>query len=538
MLFAHAFSEVYIRVQQQQLKVADTWKDLIEKQAPTVLVQIASRILVHANDKESIEEKAYNLSALSTFSTIHFLDFLKDEIEDAIEKRLSGVGNVMDYFGSSMIATAHVLAALRKRVALCPVPSPRNQEESRKKNAKLSKFTQFFAGADFMKGESLVSIKASILEGSFYTSMLRDMRAYIFPHTLAPEKNGYLDYIPLMFTFQSTYFERCLPPQWLFDITLWIMLIFLVDEYMEANVVGFSPREMEEFKAELEKIHPSPDPRLSIVKVRQLPSIDPIEPARDVSRLDSAISPSIQKALSIFFTWATWVMQWDRFANATSTDMNDLRSEIKNYLLFHVHQIEDNIRFAEQQERLPTERCSGSSMEKFMSPRTGYPRWQHTVGGGHASAPISLAFASCCMGSWVRKGKNAWSSVFQRMLAYETNIHVAAYLRMYNDYASVPRDADECNLNSVNFPEFWDELKDVMAEDRDQALSRTKASLLELAHHEKAMADLIAAKFFASLDAEGTKEADLVAACMRVYFRAGEIFSDLYLTRDITNWVK
>lgn len=58
---------------------------------------------------------------------------------------------------------------------------------------------------------------------------------------------------------------------------------------------------------------------------------------------------------------------------------------------------------------------------------------------------------TCYIGSWIRGGKDGWSSVAQRMIAYELNAHIAAYCRIYNDYGSIARDAKEGNLNSINF---------------------------------------------------------------------------------------
>jgi len=515
----------------------------MQQQAPVILVQMASRILVRQEHLTKgycdgvLEVKAYEALALLAYQGIPFFDLLGDDIQEALDDRRKSLSiDGSQYNNLSSVKKYYVLAAVESSAG----PRSMLDEQAISNNSgiatKLSKFCGYFASADFMNGESLISIKLSILEASFYTAMLKAMRTDIFPQTLAEEKNKYLEYIPPPFTFQSTYFERCVPPQWLFDIMLWSMFIFLVDEFMEANVIYFSPSELKAFKAQLESIHPDPDPSLSVIKT---PQLSHVESTRYLDSEWLALTPRVQEAVSVLHAWASWVTNWDPLSNATAVDMQEFRSEIKKYLLYHVHQVEDSAALAAQQGRTLMQRNPGSRIVRFQKARTAYTTWTHTVGGGHISAPVSLAMAACYMGSWARKGHEGWSSIMQRMVAHETNIHVAAYCRMYNDYGSLSRDADECNLNSVNFPEFWVDVEEGGSDEQYQKIYHDlKAELLEVAKHERLMANIMAEKFYASLSAENTSEAALIASCMRVYFRSGEVFSDMYLTRDVTNNVK
>lgn len=542
MSFAQAYADLNLKVFEGRLKVPSDSNQLMEEHAPIVLIQMASLILVHQEDAVEIDDegfknKTYETLALLAYQGIPFFDLLKEDIQQAIDDRRKILNSDLSHYeGLPSETQAYVLAALSGT----PVKRPTLNEDAELRNLqtveKLSKFSAYFASVDYLKGEPLVSIKASILEGSFYTALLKMMRTDIFPQTSAKERNKYLEYIPPMFTIESTYHERCIPPQWLFDNMLWSMFIFLVDEFIEANVIFFSPLELKTFKGAIERIHPDPDPSMSVIRVPQLSHAKSTQP-RDLGSSD--FTPAVAAAVSVLYAWASWVTNWDRLANASSVDMQELRSEIKKYLLYHVHQIEDNAALALQQGRTLTERQPGSRIVCFKKARTSYTTWTHTVGGGHISAPISIAVAACYMGSWVRQGKDCWSSVMQKMLVHEINIHVSAYCRMYNDYGSLSRDAEECNLNSVNFPEFWVNLKeDAIGDEYQKVYQNLKAQLLEVAKHERVMADIVAEKFYDSLEAEGTPEAALFASCMRVYFRACELFSDMYLTRDVTNSVK
>ena len=95
---------------------------------------------------------------------------------------------------------------------------------------------------------------------------------------------------------------------------------------------------------------------------------------------------------------------------------------------------------------------------------------------------------------------------------------------MYNDYGSITRDLEERNLNGVNFPEFF---ADVL--DQDSA----KATLLDAAKYERQCAVDSAEILLRDLRAEGVA-GKKIAGCLRVYVAAGDQFSDMYVTRDVT----
>ena len=327
------------------------------------------------------------------------------------------------------------------------------------------------------------------------------------------------------------------------------LCISFVDEYMESVVALFSDADLRQLKAGLGKIHPNPDPSKSVIRNPRLPSA--MDNDQTSQESDGVSSAPVDRALQVLYRWCTYVLNWDQLKNASATDLNDFRFHLKTYLLSHIHQLEDNARFAAQLGRDRSKRYPDSPLAKFKTPRTSYTTWLHTVGGYHISAPVSLAFAACYMGSWLRNGsknrrtdalENGWKTPMQAMLAYETNIHVAAYCRIYND-CSTQRDAEECNLNSVNFPEFWADAPARLAEQTDadyqMALEKhLKGKLREIGQHEREMADLVAARFYKSLQEEGTEAGARIAQAMRIYFRSGELFSDMYLSRDVTNSIK
>lgn len=249
------------------------------------------------------------------------------------------------------------------------------------------------------------------------------------------KKDRYFNYIPALWLFTSTRGRIFLPPDMMFDMMIRSMLIFLVDEYMESNVTDFSQDELQNLKSFIESIHPEND--LS----RANPRIPGFMQGENISNNTSAAkgtslndsdhlathpeSGRLKAAISVFRNFAIRIMDWPHACNAASHDLLELRSETKRYILYHIVQIEDNIRFAAQSDHK-----SGKDV-KFSTPRTPHHVWAHTIGAGHVSGPFSFAFAVYCIGGGVRGGKDCFKGLRQKLDAYNMNAHIGAYCRLY-----------------------------------------------------------------------------------------------------------
>ena len=506
---------------------------------PIVVVQILAKIISSQNDdgswgpQDSADSTAYAVLALNTVINLPYLQALKVETQYALEQGRQALGLMRDLrikplyprfsrgdAEPSVILEAYSLAAMEK------APTEHSSSEkttmiAEKQTQEVLKFSNYFSSLHYMKGESYFMIKATILEGTFYIPLLKSRRDEIFPATNAKEKDKYFNYIPPLWLFASTLGKIFLPPDMMIDMMIRSMFIFLVDEYMESNVTDFSPDELQKLKGFIETIHPANDPSRSNPRVPGFLQGDNTNTQNGTNATNGAApnlahpeSDRLEAAISVFRTFATRVMDWPHARNAASNDLLELRSELKNYLLYHIVQIEDNARFAAQPDHKP-----GKTV-KFTTPRTPYHIWAHTIGAGHVSGPFSFAFALCCIGGGVRKGKDCFTGVRQKLHAYRTNAHIGAYCRLYNDYGSVARDREERNLNSINFPEFFthdsndDDDGAESSEDATQEAT-AKAMLREAAEYERKCAVESAEPLLKELDAE-SEEGGLVANCLRV----------------------
>lgn len=534
MLFAESFAEMH-RLSECGSLVLSSGK-VIQEHASIAIVQILGRILSAQNNDGSwgrhgcAETTAYALLTLLAISSLPYVYALELEIRYAVAKGRQALSLMHDdwakphclwvrkvAYGSGKLSEAYSLAAMKKPLAEY-VCSEQTRALMVKQGQKILTYSKFFSSLDHLTKEPLFMIKASVIEGTLYQSSLNTMRIGIFPQTSTKENDKYLDYIPVMWTLSSTCSNLFSPPEYLLDMMILSMFIFLVDEYMESNVAQFSKDELATFRESLRNIELENDGNDT--------AVDSYSEVTPMNRL--------QAAISVLRAFATAIMKYPRVIDASASDKLELRSEMKNYILYHITQLEDNARLAQQEHQPGTN-------TKFATPRTSYQTWVHTIGAGHISGPFSFAFFMCSMGGSSRRGgADCFAHVKQKLMAYRTNAHYGTFCRMYNDYGSIARDREERNLNSVNFPEFFVDIPDNNS-DLNWAEAKAKATLLNAAEFERRCAAESAEILFRDLEAESGASsggAKQVADCLRVYLKCGEQFSDMYLTRDVTNRVK
>lgn len=334
-----------------------------------------------------------------------------------------------------------------------------------------------------------------------------------------------------MWILSSTGRKMYAPPEYLFDMMVLSMFIFLVDEYMESTVAHFSEDEFVVFEAALREIHPITTSSLMNPSLPGFqPGLNELATAKGASDAHYS-SPGVQAAVLVFRSFASAVIEYPHVSSASQSELVELRSEMQSYLLYHIVQGEDNARLMKQEH-------DPHQITRFQTPRTSYASWLHTIGAGHISGPFSFVFFQCLIGGSVRGGADCFSTVKQKLMAFNMNGHIGAFSRMYNDYGSVLRDRDEQNLNSINFPEFFfSHRRGTNSTNSSTALDESKETLLAAAQYERKCATDSAEVLFQELETEGAA-GRTIALYLKIYLGTCEHFADMYLTRDVTNRVK
>lgn len=510
-------------------------KEYIQR-TPIVLVQMLAKLISSQNNNGSwgvdsdLETTTFAVLAIISISSLSYTHVLADEIQETLTKAGASLKLLRDNIPTpdekanhstiESITEAYSLVAMKRLQENGSTLFPINRDSVLA--TKVSRFAKWFSNTDYLNGEPSFMIKVSILEASFYRPILQDLRTKVFPQTNSKEGDKYMEYIPIMWVIPSTRRQLFLSPEYILDMLVLSMWIFLVDECMESNVIQFSANEFAQFRSTM-GVHSAPDRGkendLTVQSLTESPAIGKEPP----------LSHRLEAAISVFTRFIIDVLAYSHVENSSLSDRFELRLETVKYLLYHIEQLEENIRFSKQQH------VPGRNT-KFLTPRMPYHTWVHTVGAGHVSGPFAFAFLTCLLGGSVRKGRDCFGSVTQKLIAFKMNSHIGSFCRIYNDYGSVSRDREEFNINSINFPEFFpDHLENEAA--THQGDKEAKKALLKAGVFERKCAIDTSQILCKDLEAEG-EEGKRVSDAIQIYMGGCEQFSDMYLTRDVTNTVK
>lgn len=534
------FSESIIRLDQRlsQDETLPATKEYIRR-APIVLIQMVAKLISSQNEDGSwgidgdVETTTFAILAIISISSFSYTHVLADEILEALAKAGDALTLLKDGISSPNenvnrttvggISEAYLLTALKRlrKDGTGLFPNDRDSALA----TKVSRFAKWFSNTDYLNGEPSFMIKVSILEASFYKPILQDLRTKVFPQTNTKEGDKYMEYIPIMWVIPSTCRKLFLSPEYILDMLVLSMWIFLVDEYMESNVIHFSADEFAQFRNAMGELSASDREEIDF-GVKQTTE----SPAKTKDL--SPRSTRLEGAISVFTQFMDDVLGYSNVCNASLSDRFELRLETVKYLLYHITQSEDNIRFSKQQH-------APGRNTKFLTPRMPYHTWVHTIGAGHVSGPFAFAFLTCLLGGSVRKGCDCFGTITQKLIAFKMNSHIGSFCRIYNDYGSVSRDREEFNINSINFPEFFSANDQLERDDEtwQHEEKKAKEALLEAGVFERKCAIETSKILYKALGADG-EEGERISDSIRVYMGGCEQFSDMYLTRDVTNRVK
>lgn len=204
------------------------------------------------------------------------------------------------------------------------------------------------------------------------------------------------------------------------------------------------------------------------------------------------------------------ILNHPHIQNASQYDKDYLSQELHAYLRTQVGQGVNNESLRSQKDR-----------RTLRSPPSNYLKWARGSGGEHVSCYYAFAFLVCLL-SHRLGGEECFANEEQKYLAHAACMHLAAMCRMYNDLGSVPRDRDEGNLNSINFPEFR-----AYSGRTDKDM---KSSLLRIAEFERRCFE----SCMEGLEEQCAKDRKRVAQVVKMFSMTTDYYGQLYVLRDMT----
>ncbi|PVH96124.1 hypothetical protein DM02DRAFT_731392 [Periconia macrospinosa] len=382
--------------------------------------------------------------------------------------------------------------------------------------------------------------EACIYEARIFTTKLQGARTEIFPSRINA-KDEYLIYIPAAWVITNNMRGLKISANLLWEMTRFSMLDYLVDEYMESTLEQLNTADKLVLR---DWIYAAMTPGSAQERTSSKRPLTPSSTdCEDSDAADGLTSRSKTEPLAciqrILGSYMKDVLFHPEVRSASRFDRENVRMELRDFLLAHIIQMEDNA-------RLP----AGSTLVTLSPPRTSFYTWSRSTGSQHTSALLSFAFYSCLLtsGKGAKGRQDCFPGALLKYHASDLASHLAVMSRLFNDWSSIQRDLEEGNVNSLHFPEFWsfsdhEHQSNGGLNIEDERAKDFRSTLLCLSEFERQASRVALAKLAEEMRAEqkrgwtGAEMAQRIKA-IELFAYVTELFADMYIAKDLTNRVR
>ncbi|GBF67142.1 copalyl diphosphate synthase [Trichophyton mentagrophytes] len=515
-------------------------QDLASRVAITVFQACLRAMLDQHEDgswNSSTEQTAYGVLILTEARPLCFLDDIRDSLDSAIGRgvsflhanRGSQVGNFIWIekvtYASPLLAEAYELAAIKAATSLSSSASSVGGSLWCVSTANTTKLVKLFQQTPLFTSLPEWQIRASMIEARLFQPLLQARRLEVFPRK-DMEKDKYFEIIPFTWTACNNRNRAFASTSFLYDMMVISFLNYQADEFLEAVAGPQYTSRTPELRQVIDTLFSGKSSNSEFLRGVKRPYPEEDEEHRNGNNGKSQNNREVVLPLTKF---TTFVLNHPSVKSASAWDRNGLRRRLKEFLLAHVTQIEDNTRFQLEHP---------SSGGVYSTATDSFSHWVRTTSAEHTSCPYSFQFVSCLLGASLGQGKDCFGTAEEKYMATSVCNHLSTMCRMYNDYGSVARDKAEGNVNSVNFPE----LQMLAGSTGPATMEEKKKALFRLAEYERSCLD----DAFKRLQAEGQRAASHMARKLherkmevwRMFCDVTDLYGQIYVVRDIASRMK
>ena len=570
MLLISALIRLLERLSAGQLQQLPT--DLIEQRIPLSICQILSRTLTGQHDEGSwdgsIEVSAYSVLTLAQCLSLPWatdvrmllLDhlssgrkFIKSKYTSSSEPEYLWVEKVT--YGSSLLSQVYCLSALH---VTCDKHdwSPEIEACFPEETTVSKILRHLFSKLPIFRHTPLPSIDLALFEAAVFLKRLKDTRHAIFPRDAMPmTQDKYLEYIPIIWTACNQSKACTLSSQTLWSMLQLSLLNYQIDEYMESVVVSLAEQSLPSLLAVIAeecglstKFESEPAHEGMSLQCEDLLKADPHEESSlplQKGQHQQALA-SLNSIAEVLTKYIRHVLQHPSVLRAPPTAQHDLAIELHNFLLAHIKHNLANTRLRRQ--RQPTNDHHSYTLKN--PSESSYFNWARSEAADDTSCPFSFHFFACLIsppGNWCFRGPQA------TYLSQSLARHLATMCRQYNDYGSAARDADEGNLNSLDFPDFREHSPDALPKCRTDVsngedakangntvaahtsrdpMKKAKEQLMKIAEFERECMQLAMRRLRQNVDGTDATKA------LQIYVDVTDVFGQIYMQKDIASRVQ
>ncbi|KAI4193816.1 MAG: hypothetical protein LQ346_003826 [Caloplaca aetnensis] len=298
----------------------------------------------------------------------------------------------------------------------------------------------------------LPSVDLVFIEAGLVARRLRKSRDALFSRDDIPmTADKYVDFIPMIWVACNHKSGHILSANIVWEMVLLSLFNFQVDEYMESVVASIPELELPLLLSSLKtKCYGGSTPATNAM----MSDRDATGPVKK-RKLDGETAITLQngrtvhnavaQALEALGRFIEHVTQHGSVLRSPSSIQREIARELYNFLVAHITHNQDNVLLAKSKAS-----ATEDSVRSVNNERT-YIDWVRTTASDDTSCPFSFLFFTALISE---RGRNCFEGARAGYLSRSLCRHLATMCRQYNDYGSAKRDAEECNLNSLDFPEF------------------------------------------------------------------------------------
>jgi hypothetical protein len=409
-------------------------------------------------------------------------------------------------YGSPILSRAYILAAMQAP-ASCEEWSSELRATFVSSQPQISMMLRLVGKTPLFLNQSTTSISLSLFESSFYAKRLHhEAKSLDFFPTRSKASNKYKDIIPFTWIGCNQLNGSIMTPCQMWDMMVLSDLIYRVDEYMETSVDQLSLEEQNQLVSFV---------RSQCGMSREwLRCSAPSAAYSDEVTTPTSASTPLREAKQALKKFIAHILSQPFLLDSKTDSQKEVAKEVCSFLLAHVRHVQDNKRMAEEKSHIQNGHKQHPELNTFNEADIGYVEWLHTV----ATDDTSCLFAFSFFLQLIRtKETHPLPNVAARYIGQSLGLQLARMCRQYNDYGSLQRDQDECNLNSLNFPWF-----------RGMTTEDAKASLMELAEYERSCMAL-------SLKQLGTVVDKRTWCAVSAFVDVTDLYGQIYVVKDFTN---
>ena len=571
-------------------------KNLLEFKVPVILCEILTRTLSMQmesgawSSESSFEVTSYAILTLVFMRDLPLASWVADDIEAAILKgrenlnQTSSLPDSPQYLWIEKVAYAAEGLSAAYRIAAIVAKSPSFQwnavhaESIEKIQYLASKAMKFFNLLPAFKKLGSCYLKLALLEGHLFLPKLMSDKSIVL-QSQNDKKNAYLGLVPITWIIVNNHQKLFLKPQLLYDMMVLTIYNFRVDEYFDTRLRTADEDRFRSIEAIISQANSTTDmngrnmekDNLAMNGHRLSPSVNGSSAENDATAKNGLNTPSDEISMSpkqdiktmkgkngkrrleeddTVSVYIAQMVNSPTVQKASPSDQQSFRFQLREFLLSHIQQARDNLRFTRQkrQKLNPTDKAD-AAVETFLDPGISLHNWVHTTGAKSVSALMSFAYLVCLLGAYTggSHATKVFDTAYLQYLTEDLSAHIANMSRLYNDWGSLDRDLRESNVNCVNFPEFGPSARQthpqagIMLEQsgasEESRKRKLKDELLELAEYERTQVDVLTKVVVEALERKGSTKRRKIADGLVLLANVAKLYGDMYLVKDLSNSV-